>query len=68
MLAGLNAGFHQAVQLGLGAHAPAQSLDGVVVEAGFVEEGAAACGFAAKGHEAHSIGISIWKRLFRRQR
>ncbi len=37
VLAGLDAHAHQAAQFGFGAHVAAESLDGVVVEAGFVE-------------------------------
>jgi hypothetical protein len=36
-LAGLDAHAHQAAEFGFGAHVAAESLDGVVVEAGFVE-------------------------------
>jgi hypothetical protein len=48
-LAWLNAGLHQAAQIGFGAHLAAQRPDGVVVEAGFVEEGAGLGGFACEG-------------------
>ena len=46
----LDAGLHQTAQLGLGAHVAAKGFDGVVVEAGFVEEEARLGGFAAKRH------------------
>ena len=45
----LDAGVHQAAQLGLGTHMAAERLDGVVVETGFVEEGAGLGGFACEG-------------------
>src|SRR5208283_4337601 len=46
----LDAGLHQAAQLGLRAHLAAEGLHGVVEEADIVEEGAGLRRFAAKGH------------------
>ena len=45
-VAGLDALVHQAAQLRFGAHAAAQRVYGVGVEAGFVEEGAGLGGFS----------------------
>jgi len=43
--AGLDTGLHEAAQFRFSAHATAEGLDGVVVEAGLVEEGAGFRGF-----------------------
>lgn len=40
---------HEAAQFGLGAHVPAERLDGVIVEAGLVERLARFCGFGSEG-------------------
>jgi len=45
MVARLDAGFHQAAEVGLGPHVAAEGFYGVVVEAGFVEVGARLTGF-----------------------
>jgi hypothetical protein len=45
----LHAQLHQPPQIGLRAHLPAERIHAVVVEPGFVQEGARLCGFALEG-------------------
>jgi hypothetical protein len=40
---------HEAAEFGFRAHVAAEGVDGVVVEGGFVEEGAGLGGFAGEG-------------------
>lgn len=60
--AGFDAGFHEAAEVGFGAHLAAEGADGVFEEAGFVEEGSGLGGFAGEG-QSQLLTLVFGRRL-----